>query len=92
MQESSRQALLLESKAELTRQKEHLLILIMSLAPKLSGAASAIPLEKFIENIESTATIGRWHPSDCLELAASKVADSASSLFNSCPKFHGKKI
>ena len=92
MQESSRQALLLESKAELTRRKEHLLILIMSLAPKLSGAASAIPLEKFIENIESTAKIGRWHPSDCLELAASKVADSASSLFNSCPKFHGKKI
>jgi len=92
MQGTSRQALLLELKAELTRRKERLLMSIMSHVPKLSGADSAIPLKTFIENIESTAKIGRWHPSDCLELAASKVADSASSLFNSCPNFHGKKI
>ena len=45
-----------------------------------------------LQNIESTAKIGRWHPSDCLKLEASKVADPASSRFNLCPKFHGKKI
>jgi len=45
-----------------------------------------------LENIESTAEIGRWHPYDCLKLEASKVADPASSRFNLCPKFHGKKI
>jgi len=45
-----------------------------------------------LENIESTVKIGRWHPSDCLKLEASKVADPASSRFNLCPKFHGKKI
>jgi len=65
---------------------------IISLAPKWSRSESAIPLETFIENIESTAKIGGWHPSDCSKLAASKVADPGRSRFNSCPKFHGKKI
>jgi hypothetical protein len=91
MHESSRQALLSESKAELTRRKERLLMPIISLVPKWSGSESAILLEKFIENIESTAKIGRWHLSHCLKLAASNVADPASSRFNSCPKFQGKR-
>jgi len=43
------------------------------------------------ENIESQAKIGRWHPSDCLNLEVSEVADPASSRINLCPKFHGKK-
>jgi hypothetical protein len=45
-----------------------------------------------LENIQSTAKIGRWHPPDCLKLKVSKVANPASSRFNLCPKFHGKKI
>jgi hypothetical protein len=45
-----------------------------------------------LENTESTAKIGKWHPPDCLKLEASKVADPTSSRFRLCPKFHGKKI
>jgi len=48
--------------------------------------------EDTLKNIESTAKIGRLHPSDCFKLEASKVAVSASSRFNLCPTFHGKKI
>jgi len=59
MQKSSRQALLLKSKAELTRRKEHLLMSTISLVPKWSGSESAIPLEKVIEIIEDTVRIGR---------------------------------
>jgi len=59
MQDSSRQAFLLEAKAELTRRKEHLLMLIISLVTKCSGAESAIPLEESNENNEGTAIIGR---------------------------------
>jgi hypothetical protein len=92
VQKSSRQALLLKSKAELTRRNEHLLISTISLVLKWSGSESAIPLEKVLEIIEGIVRIGRWRPSEDLKLEMSKVADSASSLFNSCPKFHVKKI
>ena len=76
MQESSRQVLLSESKAELSRRRKRLLMSIISLVLKWSCSESAIPLEEFIEDIESTAKVGRRHPSDCLKLTASKVADS----------------
>jgi hypothetical protein len=89
MQKYSRQALLSRTKAELNRGKGHLLTSIIPLVPRWLGAESAIFLEEFIEI--STAKIGRWHPSDCSKLTA-KVVNSASSLFNSCPKFHGRKI
>jgi len=56
MQESNLQAQLSESKAEITKRKERLFRSIISLAPKLSGSESAIPLEKFLENIANTAT------------------------------------
>ena len=87
MQNSSRQVFLLEAKAELIRRKEHLLMSINSLVTKWSGAESAIPLEKLIQNNEGTARIGRWHPSDGSKLETSKVADPASSRFNSGSKF-----
>jgi hypothetical protein len=52
MQDSNRQALLLEAKAELARRKEHLLMSTISLGLKWSGSESAIPQEKVIEIIE----------------------------------------
>jgi len=54
MQKSSRQALF-KSKAELTRRKEHLLMLV----PKRLGSESATPLERVIEINEGTVRIGR---------------------------------
>jgi hypothetical protein len=44
------------------------------------------------ESFENTANIGRWHPSECRKLEASKFADPASSRFNVCPKFHGEGL
>jgi len=87
MQKLSRQALL-KSKAELTRRKEHLLMLV----PKRLGSESATPLERVIEIIEGTVRIGRWHPSDDSKLETAKVADSASSLLYSGPKLQRERI
>jgi hypothetical protein len=92
MQRFSCQALLLRTKVELIRRKEHLLMLTISLVPKWSGSESAIPLKKVLEIGECTVRVGRWHPSDWLKLEMPKVADSASSLFNLCTKFNGEKI
>jgi hypothetical protein len=64
----------------------------ISLVPKWSGLESTNSLEEFISTLEVSARIGRWEPIDTLKLAALKVANPACSLFNSCPKFHGKKI
>jgi hypothetical protein len=95
MQRFSRQTLLLRTKVELTRRKEHLIMLTISLVPKWSRLESAMPLEKASEIVECTVRVGRLHPSDWLKLEMSKVADSASSLFNFfnlCTKFNGEKI
>jgi hypothetical protein len=92
MQRISRQALLLRTKVELTRRKEHLLMLTISLVPKWSDSESAIPTVKALEMIKGTVMIGRWHPSVDLKLGMSKVADAVSSLFKSCPKFDREKM
>jgi CRISPR/Cas system-associated endonuclease/helicase Cas3 len=44
------------------------------------------------KNFENTTNIGRWHPSECRKLEASKVADPSSSRSNVCRKFHGERI
>jgi len=87
MQKSSRQALL-KSKAELTRRKEHLLMLV----PKQLGSESATPLDRVFEIIKGTVRIGRRYPSDESKAERAKVADSASSHFYSGPKFQRERI
>jgi len=64
----------------------------ISLVPKWLGSESATPLERVIEIIEVTVTIGRWHPSDDSKLETAKVADSASSLFKLGPKLQRERI
>jgi len=91
MQTSSRQALLLKSKAELKRRKEHLLMLTTSLVPKWLVSELATRLESVIEIIEGTVRIGRWHPSDDLKLETAKVVDPASSRFNLGPKLQRER-
>jgi hypothetical protein len=91
MQKSSRQALFLESKAELNRRKERLLMSVISLVPKWSSSESPITLQTFMENTESTALIGWCYPSDSLNLEASKF-DDKNSHFNLCLNFYGKEI
>jgi hypothetical protein len=87
MQKISRQALL-KSRAELTRRKEHLLMLV----PKQLGSESATPLERVFEIIEGTVRIGRRYPSDDSKLETAKVADPASSHFYSGPKLQRERI
>ena len=87
MQKLSRQALL-KSKAELTRRKEHLLMLV----PKRLGSELATPLERVFEIIEGTVRIGRRHPSDDSRLETAEVADSASSRFYSGPKLQRERL
>jgi hypothetical protein len=62
MQRFSSQALLLRTKVELTRRKEHLLMLTISLVPKWSGLESAIPPKKALEIVVGTVRVGRWQP------------------------------
>jgi hypothetical protein len=66
-------------------------MLTILLVPKWSPLESAMPLEKASEIIKGAVKRGRWHPFDWLKLEMSKVADSASSLFNLCTKFIGKR-
>ena len=87
MQKLSRQALL-KSKAELTRRKEHWLMLV----PKQLGSESATPLERVFEIRGGTVRIGRWYPSDDSRLETANVADPASSRFYSGPKFQRERI
>ena len=100
MQESkdcSLQAQFAESKAERGRLKERLStgfptvhkdlppILLVS---RWSDAESEIPLEEFLENIDSAAKLGRWHSSDCLRISALKPADQARPFYNTCLVLH----
>jgi hypothetical protein len=58
--------------------------------PKWSGPESAVSLEEFFENIESATKIGRWHASDCLQIAALKLTDSARIFYNICLELHAE--
>ena len=95
-----------ESKLEIQRLRQrmslgaptiHKELSLIALIPKWPGSEPTNLLEKFILTLESSARIGRREPKNTVEiialkLEASKVADPASSRFNLCPKFHGKKI
>jgi hypothetical protein len=98
MQDASLQAQHLESKAEITRLRERLSmgtptvhkdLSLISLVPKWSGSESAVSLKEFFESIESAAKIGRWH-SDCMQIAALKLTDSARIFCNSCLELHAE--
>jgi hypothetical protein len=99
MQDASLQAQLLESKAEITRLTEHLSmktptihndLSLISLVPKWLGSESAVSLEEFFENYKSAAKIGRWHSSDCMQIAALKLSDSATTSYNACLELHAE--
>ena len=91
MQKSSRQALLLKSKAELTRRKGHLLMSTIWLVPKWLGSVSHTS-RKGCRIYQSTVRIGRWHPSDGSKLETANVADPASSRFYLGPKHQTERI
>jgi hypothetical protein len=55
-----------------------------------SGSESAVSLEEFFKNIESAAKIGRWHLSECMQIAALKLTDSARTFYNMCSEFHAE--
>jgi hypothetical protein len=64
---------------------------LISLVPKWRGPESAVLLEEFFESIESAAKIGRWHTSDCLQIAALKLTDSARIFYNTCLELHAEE-
>jgi len=77
-----------------TIHKEFLLIVLIQ---KWPGSEPTNHLEKFILTLEASARIGRWEPENTVEiitlkLEAPKVADPASSRFNSGPKFQRERI
>jgi len=98
MQDASLQAQLLESKAEMLRQRlsigaptVHKDLSLISLVPKWPGSESAVSLEEFFESIESAAKIGRWHSADCMQIAALKLTDSARTFYNTCLELHAEE-
>jgi len=81
-----------ESKAEITRLRDHLSMAmptahkdlsLISLVPKWSGAESAALLEEFLGSIEGAARIGRWDDTDCLQVAILRLLDPAKAYYNS---------
>ena len=91
--ESRLQAELNELKLEISRLRERLSLGTptvhkdlspISLIPKWSGSETAIPLEDFIDNIESAARIGRWQEKDNFDIAVLKLTDSAKLLYQGC--------
>jgi hypothetical protein len=63
---------------------------IILLVPKWSGSESAVSLEEFFENIECAAKIGGWHSSDCSQIAALKLTDTARTFYNTCLELHSE--
>jgi len=63
---------------------------LISLVPKWSGSESAVSLEEFFENIESALKICRWHSSDCMQIVALKLTDSARTFYNTCLELHAE--
>jgi hypothetical protein len=97
MQEPSLQAQLADSKAEVARLRDRLSLgvptvhkdlSLVSLVLRWTGAASANPLEEFIESIDSAADLGRWTSSDCFRVAILKLAGPARSFYNTCSELH----
>jgi hypothetical protein len=58
------------------------------LVPKWSGLESAIPLEEFSDNIESSAQIGRWDETDRLRIVTLHLTDKAKMFYNGCTELH----
>ena len=63
---------------------------LISLIPKWSVSESAIPLEELLASVDSAARIGNWDQTDCLEIAALKLADPAKSFHNTCLELHAE--
>jgi hypothetical protein len=101
MQEPSLQAQLQESNAEISRLRERLSIgtptvhkdlSLISLVPKWSRSESAVSLDEFLESIESAARIGRWNSTDCVQIAALKLTDSARTFYNTSVELHAEDV
>jgi hypothetical protein len=99
MQQTSLEAQLQVSKAEISRLRERLSIgthtvhkdlPLISLVSKCSGFESAVSLEEFLENIESAARIGRWNSSDCMKITGLKLVDSARTFYNTSLELHAE--
>jgi hypothetical protein len=101
MQDSSLQAQLAESKAEVARLRDHLStgipivhkdLSLVSLVPRLSGAESAISLEEFLDSVDNAAQLGRWTSSDCVRVAVLKLAEPAKSFYNTSTELHNEAV
>jgi len=65
---------------------------LISLVPKWSGSESGFSLEEFFSSVEASAKIGHWAEADCLQVAVLKLAESARTIYFSCPELHGETV
>ena len=67
-------------------------LFLISLVPKWSGLESAVPLEEFVDTIESSAQIGRWDEIDRLRIATLRLTDATKMFYNGCTKLHEENV
>jgi len=48
------------------------------------GGENATPLEEFLASMDRAALLGKWHDSDCMNIAVLRLADPAKEFYNAC--------
>jgi hypothetical protein len=97
MAEGRWQAELMETKNELQRLRESIVLgiatlnkelFLVVLVPKWSRSDPAIPFEEFLSSIEAAARIERWQDADKREIAALKLTDSVKLFYEGYTELH----
>jgi hypothetical protein len=65
---------------------------LVSLIQTWSGTAKSVPLQGFINSVETTADIGNWTETDKIRVMTLKLTDVARSFFDATPALHDKDV
>jgi hypothetical protein len=65
---------------------------LVSLIQTWSGTAKSVPLQGFINSVQTTADIGNWTEKDKIRVMTLKLTDTARSFFDATPALHDKDV
>jgi hypothetical protein len=65
---------------------------LVSLIQTWSGTAKSVPLQGFINSVETTADIGNWTEKDKIWVMTLKLTDVARSFYDATPALHDKDV
>jgi hypothetical protein len=65
---------------------------LVTLIQTWSGTAKSVPLQGFINSVETTADIGNWTDKDKIRVMTLKLTDVARSFYDATPALHDKEV